>query len=52
MFKLEHPRIKTPTDRQYPRYYPGMTTAEYVRMYYWYNQLKNPGFHFVNGAKS
>lgn len=51
MFRLEHTRITVPSTRVYPRYYPGMTTAEYIRMYHWSNQIKNPGFHFIKGVK-
>jgi len=45
--QLEQPRIKTPTDRLFPRYYPGMPVKEYIRLYYWANNLKSPGFHFI-----
>jgi hypothetical protein len=47
ILKLEHPRLKTPTDRQFPRYHPGMTTVEYIRMYQWINRIKTPTFHFI-----
>lgn len=47
MFRLEQTRVTVPETRVYPRYYPGMTTAEYVRVYHCYNQIKNPGFHFI-----